>query len=102
MSRQPACGLAARLLSGVSVDGKPDQVAQSSSRFVIPHLAASSRLTIFSVMDGRERSINSGTMLVCDLVEKNTLTRGASSDFSDCSTTTARRPDASLTSEPTG
>ena len=37
-----------------------------------------------------------------DLVEKNTFTRGVTSDLGACSVTTPMRPEVSRTSEPTG
>ena len=49
-----------------------------------------------------DRSMTSGGMRRSDLVEKNTLTLGVTSEAVFCSTTPAMRPDSSRTSEPTG
>src|SRR5690606_1973964 len=75
---------------------------QSSSRLRKFQSDGSSRATMRSSPSSLLRSTISWGIGVSLLIEKNTLTRGVSSESGCCSITTPRRPLASRTSEPAG
>ena len=60
------------------VCGRPDHSSWRSGK---RHLAGSSRLTIFSLFSGRDKSMICGSIRRFNLVEKNTLTHGVVSDL---------------------